>query len=269
MIKMSSFLISVVTPSFNQGKYLKDCINSIKIQSYRPIEHIIIDNCSTDGTDKILREYHRDSAGIKVQTIIEPDRGQTDALNKGFKMATGDIIAWLNADDYFLPDVFNKVVEVFLNNPSIDVVYGDYYFVDESDNILKKRKEIDYDPGILFYVGCYIPSTGSFFHRRIFDEGYFLNTDFDITMDYEFFIRLSKAKKKFYHIPEYLFCFRWHQTNKSLNVIKRRYERKRVQQMYGIKIFNDPSINQKFYNLMFYPYLAKRVFKKLITRCYF
>lgn len=87
-------------------------------------------------------------------------------------------------------------------------------------------------------------------------------------MDYEFFVRLSKAGISFLHIPEYLSCFRWHQQNKSLNFTKRRNERYRVQQMYGLKIFNKSELNQKFYNIMFYPYLIKRVFKKLFSGCY-
>lgn len=264
-----SILISVVTPSFNQASYINYCIDSIKQQSYRPIEHIIVDNCSTDSTNEVLEGYKEHSDGIEVKIIIEPDKGQSDALNKGFKKASGDLVAWLNADDYFLPDAFIKVIKYYSRNPSIDVIYGNYFFVDETGKILNKRKEIEYDPGILFYVGCYIPSSGTFFNKKVFDEGFFLDESFDITMDYEFFVRLSKARKIFLHIPEYLSCFRWHQENKSLNFLKRRKERFRVQQMYGIRLFKNPGVNQKLYNLMFYPYLAKRVIKKIFAGCYF
>jgi glycosyltransferase involved in cell wall biosynthesis len=266
---MTSKLISIVTPSFNQSDYIKYCIESVKKQSYRPIEHIIVDNCSTDDTDKILKVYKNNPEGIDVILIKEPDKGQSDALNKGFKKATGELIAWLNADDYFLLGAFTKVNHFYSKNPMVDVIYGDYYFVDENGKIMKRRKEMGYDPGILFYVGCYIPSSGTFFHRRIFDEGNFLDINFDITMDYEFFVRLSKAKKKFLHIPEYLSCFRWHHGNKSLNAIKRQQERQRVQQIYGVKLFKKPEWNQKYYNAMFYFYLLKRVSKKLISGCYF
>ncbi len=261
--------ISVVTPSFNQGKYIKDCINSVRNQTYRPIEHIIVDNCSIDGTKEILEEYKKNSNDVEVKIIIEPDKSQSDALNKGFKKAAGDLVAWLNADDNFLPDAFQKVTQFFFDNPSADIIYGNYYFVDEDGGILKKRKEIGFDPNVLFYVGCYIPSSGTLFKRQLFKEGFFLDVSFDITMDYEFFVRLSNAKKKFMHIPEFISCFRWHQKNKSLDFVKRRQERYRVQQMYGKKIFRNPDLNQKFYNIMFYPYLAKRVIKKLLSGCYF
>ena len=269
MLDKTAMKVSVVTPSFDQGEYIRNCIDSIRNQTYRPIEHIIIDNCSTDQTGEILKEYKRNSNDVEVKIMVEPDKGQSDALNKGFKLASGNLIAWLNADDYFLPGAFHKAIQEYIKNHEIDVFYGDYYFVDEKGNISKKRKEIGYDTGILFYVGCYIPSTGSFFNKRIFDEGFFLHTDFDITMDYEFFVRLSEAKKKFLHLPEYLFCFRWHQKNKSLNITKRRKEREKVQQMHGIKLFHSPEWNQKFYNIMLYPYLVKRIFKKFLTRCYF
>lgn len=260
---MSGIKISVVTPSYNQGSFIEEAIQSVLKQKYSNVEHIIIDGGSTDNTIMIFNKYPH------LKWVSEPDKGQSDALNKGFKKATGDLIAWLNADDYFLPGAFHKVTQLFTKNPSMDVIYGNCYFVDTKGNILIKGKEIAYDKGILFYVGCYIPSSGSFFNRNIFDEGFFLDIIFDITMDYEFFVRLSKAGKQFMHLPEFLFCFRWHQENKSLNLIKRRQERERVQQMWGIKLFHSPNWNQRYYNFMFRIYLAKRVFKKLISGCYF
>ena len=99
--------ISVITPSFNSGEYLEDAIQSVLIQQYPSFEHIVVDGGSTDGTMDILRKYNH------ITWISEPDKGQSDAMNKGFKMSTGDIIVYLNADDYFLPGAFNRVIPYF------------------------------------------------------------------------------------------------------------------------------------------------------------
>lgn len=255
--------ISIVTPSFNSAKFIEDAIVSVLSQSYDNFEHIIIDGGSTDRTLDILKKYSH------LIWVSEADKGQSDALNKGFRMAQGEIVGWLNADDYYLPGTLTKVATCLSDHPDADVIYGNYYFVNEAGTIIRKRKEIGLDPGILFYFGCYIPSTGSFFRKRVFEQGFFLNIDFHITMDYEYFIRLARAKKKFVHIPEYLFCFRWHDDNKSLNAVLRRAERYKVQEMYGIRFSRNPILNQKIYNALFWPYRFKRGFKKLSKGCYF
>ncbi len=201
---------SIVTPSFNQGKFIEEAILSVLNQNYPNFEHIIVDNCSTDSTLEILRKYPH------LRWVSEPDRGQSDALNKGFKMATGDIIGWLNADDRYLQGCFSIVADFMVKHPSIDIAYGNYRWIDEEGNILKKRKEIDFDLFMLKYLHVlYIPSTTSFFRKRIFDEGNFLDVSYEYAMDYEFFLRLALKGYKFGHIKYFLADFRWHPHSKS------------------------------------------------------
>ena len=116
--------------------------------------------------------------------ISEKDNGQCDALNKGFKMATGELVCWLNADDFLLPDAFKNVIKYFKKFPNGEIFYGNYFFVDKYKRIITKRKEIPFDRNILFYYGPYMSSTGSFFKKSMFDEGIFLNTEFRINMDF-------------------------------------------------------------------------------------
>ncbi len=104
---LSSLKISIVTPSFNQGIFIEEAIKSVLSQGYSDLEHIIVDNCSTDTTASVLARYPH------LKVICEPDQGQSDALNKGFKAATGDIVGWLNADDKYLPGCFGKVSLAF------------------------------------------------------------------------------------------------------------------------------------------------------------
>ena len=132
--------ISVVTPSFNQGRFIEDCIKSVLDQNYPNFEHIIVDNCSTDGTLEVLKKYPH------LKWIFETDKGQSDAINKGFRRSTGDIVAWLNSDDFYCENVFWKIVEIFLKNPQVFWIYGNSYFVDE------KGKKITYKRALPFNI---------------------------------------------------------------------------------------------------------------------
>ena len=111
---------SIVTPSHNQGQFIEDAIQAVLRQKYSEFEHIIIDNRSTDSSIEILKKYGH------LKWISEPDKGQSDAVNKGFRMATGDIIGWLNADDIYLPNCFNMISSFLVSHPTVDIVYGDY-----------------------------------------------------------------------------------------------------------------------------------------------
>lgn len=213
--------ISIVTPSYNQGQFIEMAIKSVLEQGYPNFEHIILDNCSTDETVAILEKYPH------LVWQSKRDRGQSDALNQGFRLTTGNIIGWLNADDQYLPGCFDRVARSFLNCPEADIVYGDYYWIDERGKIIQSRKELDFDLFILKYLHVlYIPSTSTFFRQKIFAEDNFLDTSLTYSMDYEFFLRLANQKYKFIHIDSYLANFRWHKHNKSSVATKAQLEEK-------------------------------------------
>ena len=202
--------ISVVTPSWNQEPFIADAVESVRNQGYPNVEHLVLDNCSTDGSVEILKRYSH------LKLLCEPDTGQSDALNKGFKMASGDVIGWLNADDRYLPGCFKAVTDYFNSHPECDIVYGDYRLIDKEGKVLSRRKELSFDLFMLKYLHVlYIPSTTVFFRRRVFEEGNFLDVDYHYAMDYEFFLRLALKGYRFGHINAFLADFRTYPESKS------------------------------------------------------
>jgi glycosyltransferase involved in cell wall biosynthesis len=134
-------LISIVTPSFNQARFIGEAMASVQLQNYNNYEHIIIDGMSSDETVDILRNLTPLTAAKEQPRIFwtsELDSGQSEALNKGFRRAKGEIIGWLNSDDRYRPHCFECVVQAFKDNPEIDIVYGDYLLVNELGETLKK-----------------------------------------------------------------------------------------------------------------------------------
>lgn len=227
---------SIITPSFNQGRFLTDCLQSVRKQMTGgtfELEHLVIDACSTDETVAILQEWKdRDGnlPGYHFDFVSEPDKGQTDAINKGFRRATGDWMMWLNADDYLTEGALAKVEALARSNDRADVIYGDCIFVDEAGKALREKREFDFDFGMLLFYGCFIPSTSSFYRRRIIDTGHLLDDSYRVVMDFEYYVRLAREGFRFQYLPELLACFRWHGSNISaVHVTRRREERLRVQ----------------------------------------
>ena len=253
--------ISIVTPSYNQGQFIEDAIQSVLNQNYPNLEHIIVDSGSTDGTVEILKKYPH------LRWISEPDNGQTDAINKGFHMARGDVVAWLNADDYYLPGTFEKVLYFCEKYPEVDIVYGDCCFVDFNGKFLRRKLEPAFDLGMLVYYGCYIPSTATFFRRSIIDEGILLDTEYHNCMDMEYFVRLGSQGKRFFHISGCLACFRWHEGNISLlHVERRRKERLQVQKKYGF--YGRLGSRDRFLYVMEKLYKLKHISCKFLMNAY-
>lgn len=210
------YTISIVTPSLNQSQFLTDCIESVSPQPFARVEHLVTDGVSTDGSIEILQHYSQRPDFQHLRWVSEPDHGQSDALNKGFRAATGDIVGWLNADDRYRPGCFQAVIEEFAKNPDVDVLYGDYTRINESGRIVQIRREIEFSRFILSYHKVlYIPSTATFFRRRILDEGNFIDVQYDYAMDYEYFLRLAHKGYQFKHIRALLADFRWHPFSKT------------------------------------------------------
>jgi glycosyltransferase involved in cell wall biosynthesis len=209
-------LISIITPSFNQADFIGDALESVRGQNYENWEHLVIDGRSTDGTIDLLQYESTKSGKCRMSWVSEGDTGQSEALNKGFRRATGEIIGWLNSDDRYRPDCFEHVVKAFRENPNADVIYGDYSIVDEAGGVLRIRREIEFNAFILRYHHVlYIPTTATFFRRRIFAEGNWLNERLQYAMDLEFFIRLSERGYRFKHIPHLLADFRMQPDSKT------------------------------------------------------
>jgi glycosyltransferase involved in cell wall biosynthesis len=178
-------LVSIVTPSLNQGRYLREALESVRAQTYAPIEHIVVDGGSTDETLDILRE----SDG--VDWVSEPDRGQSHALNKGFARARGAILGWLNADDAYLPGAVEQAVGAL--HAGAGLVYADVTRVDNfGDNPRRIRSRPRFDLWTELNEGCGIYSPAVFFTRAALDRAGPLDESLHLTMDYDLWLRIGK-----------------------------------------------------------------------------
>ena len=213
-----SVRISIVTPSLNQGRFLQDCISSVTEQTGVEVEHIIADAGSTDETIEILSRHPH------LIWASEPDAGMSDGINKGFRRATGDWLMWLNCDDYLLPGALAKVAEFIKRNPNLDVVHGDCVFVREDKSVIRRKYDHPLGELVLLFAGCYLPSTATFFRRKIIDQGQFLDTSYKVCMDWEYYLRLIRSGFKFGYLSEALAGFRWHSSNTSMVLIERGHD---------------------------------------------
>jgi len=203
--------ISVITPSFNQAQFLPDNLRTVSGQRTGPeagveLEHIIVDPGSTDGSTEIAR------AARHAILMAEPDRGQSHGITKGFARATGDVMTWLNSDDFYpAPDVLAKVAAAFRRHPEADVIYGGVNFVDESGAFLRKGFVNRDAAGLLdsfaWQVGIVQP--GMFMRRRVFEAVGGPSEDYTYCMDYEYWVRIAKAGFRWVYLDEVLAHHRW------------------------------------------------------------
>ena len=255
--------ISIITPSYNQGRFIEDAILSVLSQGYPDFEHIIIDNCSTDNTRSILEKYPH------LVWVSEPDKGQSHALNKGFLRSTGDILGWLNCDDFYLPGAFHTAAAA-LEDEDTDGVYSDLKFCDIDRNIIKHYRS--HRPArFLSLFHAFISSECFFFKRNIIDNDISVQEDLHYCMDQEFAANILYHNYRLKYLRTCFAVFRWQGNNKSLDTPPLRTQRIRE----GIRIFNrhnglltideDRKMNRSLYSLgrnLLKPY---RLFLKMTT----
>lgn len=209
--------VTIVTPSYNQGRFLEATIRSVLGQDYPGLEYLVIDGGSTDETLGILRRYHQ-----QLTWVSEPDAGQSDAINKGFRRAGGEVIAWLNSDDVYLPGAVRKAVEYLEQHPSVAMVYGDADYIDQSGRFLKPYLSQEFNLAELA-LSCFICQPAVFLRRTAVAEVGWLDPNLHYTMDYDLWIRLGQ-KYPVAHLPEKLACFRAHAGAKTFAGRERLYE---------------------------------------------
>lgn len=198
--------ISVISPSFNQVQFLPDNLRTVSEQEGVDLEHIIVDPGSTDGSTELAR------AATHAILINEPDRGQSHGITKGFERCTGDILTWLNSDDFYpSKDTLKKVVAAFEANPAADIVYGGVNFVGTQGEFLRKGFVNKNGPGLLrsFHQQVGIVQPGVFWRRKVFEELGGPAESYNYCMDYELWVRMADAGLKWHYIDEVLAHHRW------------------------------------------------------------
>jgi glycosyltransferase involved in cell wall biosynthesis len=232
--------ISLITVVFNNQNFIAQCIESVLAQNYPNVEYIVVDGASKDGTPSIIEKYRSRIAKF----ISEPDKGIYDAMNKGIRLATGDVVGILNSDDFFpAHDVLTKVAAAFENN-ECDCLYGDLFYVDRfnTQKIIRKWRAGNYQSG-LFEKGWMPPHPTFYVKKPFFDKAGFYDLDFPLAADYELMLRfLEKNKLKPFYLSECLVHMRWGGTSNRLSHLLKNYrENKKAWTKNGLKI--------KFYTL--------------------
>lgn len=252
---------SIVTASYNQGRFVRDCVESVRAQSGVEWEHIVQDSCSTDESLAVLKEFPH------LNVTVEKDKGMSDGINRGFLKATGDWVMWLNTDDYLFPGALAKVAEFAAKNPEADIIYGDSVFVNERKEVIRRKHEHRFDFNVLLYYGCYIQSTATFLRRKIIEAGHLLNIDYRICMDFEYYVRLSRLGYRFAYLPEPLAAFRWHGANASaVQTGRRREERLRVQREH-LQLIGRPALQREWIlDSLCRVYQGKRTLLRLLDK---
>jgi glycosyltransferase involved in cell wall biosynthesis len=205
-------LISVITPSFNQGKFIRETIESVLTQDYPHIEHIVIDGRSTDGTLQILKEYEK--RDTRFHFVSEPDMGQSHAINKGLKMARGSIIGWLNSDDTYLPTAAKKAVEAFRKHPEWSMVYGNAYLTDEENKVIRPIFVKPFDAMKLFHT-CFICQPAAFMKKNVLNEIGGVDESLHFCMDYDLWIRIANNKYPIGSVKDFFANARYHSSSKT------------------------------------------------------
>lgn len=171
---------------------------------------------------------------VDVKLQIKSDKGQSAAINEGFSMATGDVVCWLNTDEWYEDGALQAVADYFIANPDVDVVFGDCDFVDKNGKLVKRKKEFFFSKSMLIFYGCFMPSCATFLRRKILDDGIYLDPEFKVTMDFDWYVRIANAGFIIQHTPKLLASFTWHENNISSNFVERRiFERHTVQGRYS------------------------------------
>jgi len=207
--------ISIITPSFNQGRFIKQTIDSILNQNYPNLEYWVVDGGSTDDTVDILKSY-----GKKINWVSEKDKGQTDAINKGLKRITGDIVAYLNSDDMYLPNTLHTVAEYFMNHADAQWLTGDYFIIDADGKKIQSyvaayKTMLRRNPTFArLCIANFINQPSTFWSRTLIDEIGFLDEHLRYVMDFDYWMRIIQ-KYPLHVLPRHLSFFRIHDESKG------------------------------------------------------
>jgi glycosyltransferase involved in cell wall biosynthesis len=206
-------LVTIITPSYNQGKYLGETIRSVLDQDYPFIEYLVIDGASTDNSVDVIRSFEKKLA----YWCSEPDKGQTDAINKGFAKAKGQILAWINSDDTYNPGAVSQAVKYLQDHPEVGVVYSDLNFIDENSRVIGKYPAAQTDLQKLRRGYVHVPQPATFFRAELWRQVGPLDPGFFFAMDYDLWVRLA-AVSRLQYLPGPVWAnFRMHADAKTIN----------------------------------------------------
>lgn len=205
-------LVTIVTPSYNQVEYLARTMDSVLAQDYPNIEYIVIDGGSTDGSVELLEQY----ADRLAYWVSEPDRGQTEAINKGFARANGEIMAWINSDDTYQPGAVSAAVDYLMQHPEVGLVYGEANFIDEHDQVIGRFPAAQTDYQRLRQGYVHVPQQASFWRTAVWQQVGPLDDSLYFAMDYYLWVRIAERFPIRYLPGAFWANFRLHSDSKTI-----------------------------------------------------
>jgi len=228
--------VTIVTPSYNQGAYIAETIESVLAQDYADLEYIIADGGSTDETLDVIHRYENDP---RLSWFSEPDEGFADALNRGFTRSSGAIMGWLNSDDVFIGQPVRASVDYLQANPSVDLVYGDAVYVDAEGQPTGERQmgsPFDF-VFTLSYLNS-VPQPGTFWRRTLWDRIGPIRNDLNYMVDGEYWLRAANAGATLHYLPGDRATYRLHENSKTVSQsLQAAQEREQIAQ----EMLNDPA----------------------------
>ena len=224
--------ISIVTPSFNQSAYLERTILSVLNQNYPNLQYIITDGGSTDGSVEIIKKYEK----YLAYWVSERDQGQADAINKGLRTADGEIVAWQNSDDVYVPDAFRTVANIFQSRRDADLVFGNMYLVDEGDTVLRDVRHVPVNHFALRHLTCCLSNQAAFWRRALMEQSGYIDRRLQYCIDFELWLRMGRTAK-YTFVREYLGAQRIHPESKTARILET-FERERheIRARFDVKV---------------------------------
>lgn len=254
-------LVTIVTPSYNQGQFLERTILSVLQQDYPNIEYIVMDGGSKDNSAEIIRKY----ADKLHYWTSEKDKGQSDAINKGWKMANGVYCSYLNSDDELSPGAVSAIVKGFEEHPEVGVVYGDYTFIDEDNKVIAEGKghQVDFKQLLVHGQMPAIAQPSSFYRTDLVRKINYIDDGLHLSMDFDLLVRLAREAPMIY-IPRLISLFRLHGSAKSTTLAKRHWHESLKVRMKYNKLYSWKAILMyirfRVFNLL--PVSWQNVFRK-------
>ncbi len=259
---------TIITPNMNHARFLRECMESVAGQGGVELEHLVMDGGSTDNSAEV-------AAGFPGAIwVSEKDTGMSEAINKGFALAKGDWVMWLNADDFLMPGALAEILH-FLKETTADIVYGDIRFVDADGNLIREVHSAPWSMFAHVHHACYVQSTAAFYRSKtVIAEGQRLREDFRYVMDGEFYARLASEGRGFQHVRMEIASFRLHGENASQRHLgkardmdaafaaeRQHSESRAIRRIYGYTFFSDPYLNGLADGFL---WIAAAVWKKIL-----